>query len=646
MTPETEVYLYKGVPFSNNYIDVLKFNNVAEQNSYFASLERLKIEKMSYQRTNNSIRVPFEKDKILNYNYLSFKNKNYTDKVFYGFITNITYINPNCSEIVFEIDVFQTWQFQINYRKCYINREHQNRWNADGSPVINTIPENLDIGNEYQYVGESSNLKENLQEVQWLCLVTSLDETDYYSEKIAGVSVTGGVPQYLQCFYYPIRINNPRASASLNEDYSRGEPLYENVFLEDLMNNFRNGSNLVNKLKSIYMIDYPPFNYGIDSQNTSSSHTAIVSNAITPYKIYKDVDSNGNKSGEVIVYGLNKDYTGSYGYFNCTYQKPWERIKALTGVTESKLLMYPYSYFKVSDNRGNEKIFKNEYTGFNSDNKLEIDIRSCYGNTPKVIYNLSNYLGITEQDMLDHSLINNEPNGLTIVDDYSAAYLQGNANTMRQTIENTINQGRLTNQLVKNTGVGNIIGSFMGNMGNVVSGAGNIYSGTQAGVIAGSSAIASASGNIVGGLIGQDINEINTMAQTSLNNRMAIENDLAKRQDISNVADNVSLQGGNTFFNFLDRGRLRLFVRLYQITPEYKAVLTDYFRKYGYAIHKIKMPNIHTRKSWNYVQVTECNFTGDMPEIYMNKIKDIFNTGVTIWHTKDVGNYDLNNDEI
>ena len=30
----------------------------------------------------------------------------------------------------------------------------------------------------------------------------------------------------------------------------------------------------------------------------------------------------------------------------------------------------------------------------------------------------------------------------------------------------------------------------------------------------------------------------------------------------------------------------------------------------------------------------------------IEKIKTIFNQGVTIWHTTDVGNYSLNNDEI
>lgn len=638
MTPETEVYLYKGVPFSNNYIDVLKFNNVAEQNSYFASLEHLKIEKMSYQRTNNSIRVPFEKDRILNYNYLSFKNKNYTDKVFYGFITSINYINPNCSEIIFEIDVFQTWQFQINYRKCYVNREHQNRWNADGSPVINTVPENLDIGNEYQYVGECKPNEANKPKVQWLCLVTSLDNNDFIEGQPN--QIVGGVPEYLQIFYYPISIFLPDSEINLNGTI--------NTNLKNLILQFRNGTNLVNKLKSMYMVDFPPFNFSVYPEVQVSKHLDIQANNLGIYKVYTEIDDKGNKTGELVLYGLvDVANTGSSNLRVLNFENPFSALQRLSPVTESKLLMYPYSYFKLTDKRGTEQIYKSEYIK-NASGNLEVDINSSYGNAPRIIYSINSYLGTsyTTNKHLEHAMINSQPNALTIIDDYSSAYLQGNINTMRQTIENTINQGRLTNQLVKNTGVGNIVGGFMGNMGNVVNGAGNIYSGTQAGVVGGSGAIASASGNIVSGLVSQDITEINTRAQTSLNNRMAIENDLAKRQDISNVADNVSLQGGNTFFNFGSGLQHRLFAEVYQITPEYKAILTDYFRKYGYAIHKIKMPNIHTRKSWNYVQVTECNFTGDMPEIYMDKIKDIFNNGVTIWHNKDVGNYDLNNDEI
>ena len=60
----------------------------------------------------------------------------------------------------------------------------------------------------------------------------------------------------------------------------------------------------------------------------------------------------------------------------------------------------------------------------------------------------------------------------------------------------------------------------------------------------------------------------------------------------------------------------------------------------------VKVPNLHTRKSFNYVRTIDCNITGSIPDIYLNKIKEIFNNGVTLWHINDIGNYSANNEEL
>ena len=111
------------------------------------------------------------------------------------------------------------------------------------------------------------------------------------------------------------------------------------------------------------------------------------------------------------------------------------------------------------------------------------------------------------------------------------------------------------------------------------------------------------------------------------------------------MADNVALQGGDVYFTF--QNQYNGYCLVYkQISDEYIRVLEDFFKKFGYAYNKIETPNLHTRKSWDYIRTVDCNIKANINNESLEKIKTIFNNGVTIWHTTDVDNYSLNNDEI
>ena len=65
-------------------------------------------------------------DRIANCNYMFFYNRidGMKEKVYYCFIEQINYINPNCSEIIYSIDVLQTYLFDVTINDSYVVREH------------------------------------------------------------------------------------------------------------------------------------------------------------------------------------------------------------------------------------------------------------------------------------------------------------------------------------------------------------------------------------------------------------------------------------------------------------------------------------------------------------------------------------------
>ena len=68
------------------------------------------------------------------------------------------------------------------------------------------------------------------------------------------------------------------------------------------------------------------------------------------------------------------------------------------------------------------------------------------------------------------------------------------------------------------------------------------------------------------------------------------------------------------------------------IKEEYAKIIDKFFDQFGYQVNILKKPNIHTRSNWNYIKTKNCNFTGDIPQEYMTRIKKIFDSGITFWH--------------
>ena len=80
------------------------------------------------------------------------------------------------------------------------------------------------------------------------------------------------------------------------------------------------------------------------------------------------------------------------------------------------------------------------------------------------------------------------------------------------------------------------------------------------------------------------------------------------------------------------------------IRPEYVSIIDDFFTMFGYARHRVKVPNRHVRKYWTYTKTIGCDIHGSVPADDMNKICSIYNNGITFWTNGDnIGNYSLDN---
>lgn len=80
------------------------------------------------------------------------------------------------------------------------------------------------------------------------------------------------------------------------------------------------------------------------------------------------------------------------------------------------------------------------------------------------------------------------------------------------------------------------------------------------------------------------------------------------------------------------------------IQPHFASIIDDYFTMYGYATHRLKVPNRNVRPHWTYTKTVGCVIEGSVPCDDVRRICNIYNNGITFWKNgNEIGNYNLNN---
>lgn len=582
----SNIRLLSGVPFSNDYKNTRWFDTQSLQTTYFNNRTVVHaISQANFQRIEGQHFISVNKsiDDLWGVNYLMFQNTSYNSKWFYAFVTKIEYVQKNTTYVHFQIDVLQTWKFEMNFKPSFVIREHCKLWNSDGTPVINTVDEGLNYGSEYD-----TTFVQNYQPnggYKWLVIVTKNPIHTGVPQEITPTVI--GVPQPLTVYLLPFKDDDTIPNIFL-------EKLNVGVMLSkpsEVLTNIYKGVSAVNNVVSLYITDYT----GIPTIYSGGLITFPTnSNDIEPAQI-----PNGSD------------------YFNCLYVKKVLDFDTLTQpfgdkysgynpVKESKLLMYPYCNTILDDFKGNRVVFKNEYI---NNSQLEVIVKGSLGTSNKTSYGIKDYNfnanGLKDELSDEYALINSEPNDVPIITDMLSAYLQGNRNSLA-----------VQKASINFNGMTDAIG---GGIGAIASG----MTGNGVGVASGITGVVQGAGNTVLQLQGLE----------------------AKKQDIANTPPNITKQGSNTSYT-IGNNYNGVYVIKKQIKSEYIKKLENFFKMFGYKVNEVKTPNFHTRQNWNYIQTSSCNITGNFNNSDLNELKSVFDNGITLWHTDNVCDYSLENEVI
>lgn len=282
-----------------------------------------------------------------------YQNTNYSDKWFYAFITDMTYENNNTTRIYFNCDVWQTWQFDINFKPSFIEREMVNV--SDDIPGNNLLPEGLEMG-EITTGGTAE-----FDELEPVNIIA-------YSGKEIPVNIMGGVTTEFEQQGFTI---NGIVSSVAFIIAENGESY--NSFLHAL-------------------------------QNTGNCADFIVSTFTVPKLCVSSFMNHENKVGNFNVYAIHK---------NSHMQQP--TIKSLLSTPthldnysprNQKLRTYPYLYLGYNPSNGGSKIFR--YEDFKNGTP-SFKIISEVNPNPSVYIIPQNYRGTSGDSLCDIVSFNGYP---------------------------------------------------------------------------------------------------------------------------------------------------------------------------------------------------------------------------------------------
>lgn len=553
--PSTTVRVCQSIPLDNTYTDTILFTSKSAQESYFASKTKKVYSGLTYQRlaSNSSTWAIFLED-VADYfydcNYLCFQNGGFGNKWLYAFISDILYINENCTAITFEIDVMQTWLFDFEIKKSFIERMHV----SDDTITRNVVEEDLNFMQRYEYYkiepsglfgGTSSDLSKDYSSVVLIATSEDCDQDD----EVRGGEMIQNTYQGLKYIAFPIYQNPSACLEALNE--------------------------------------------WLKKMNESGKAGAINSISMVPATGLSMVPEDGWKYKAEVIDGVirEKSYKINYTNLDDDYVPK-----------NNKLFCWPYHFFTITTMDGQSYDFKYEdiieSDPIPGNAEMKFSFKFAFGTNPTYFMFPQYYM--KHENNIDYGVkLTGFPQCNWNFGVWENYYAQQDTNITLSLIASTLGAG--------SAGAGTAAQGLTSKAGAGVSTAVGML---QAGI-----------GAVQAGL--------STFGGLSV---------VKSQPDQSKGANNV----GGVNYNLETMDFWIIHKRLHW---GYVVKIDDYFTKFGYRVNSTGVPNLHTRKYWNYLKLDQPSVTGNMPVGDMRMIKQILSNGITFWHTTDVGNYDLNNNE-
>ena len=311
---------------------------------------------------------------------------------------------------------------------------------------------------------------------------------------------------------------------------------------------------------------------------------------------------------------------------------------------ESKILMYPYRYFVLTDYINPPLVIQPQLMHRTSEGKWRFMVKIGLSQTSK--YNLYAYRYKGDNMGNLEGIINNNPLLYPVSSNQYSSWFMSNGNSFVA----SNNLALMENDLSLRQGSEQIALDRKQNNFNAISGVGGAVASALTGNIGGAIGGAISTGFNYGmGIQQNNLNQSHLQQNTKLKEYSIETMALARVKDYLNTPRAIKTVGNDGVFA-MSNAHYKVDLLEYGMTNSRYLRIYAYFERYGYKVNKYMKPNFRSRKYYNFVKTVNCNIdSARIPHNDLIAIQEIFNSGITFWHIDNgatVKNYDVTNIEV
>lgn len=676
------------VPWNNDYRDIVKFPNRNALIQYIEDLgtENTVITGSSYAKVNQPVRVEMPFNSAIRYNYLMAMNPaNPTDvrRSYFYFITDVRYVSPSVTELVLQLDVWQSFNHGVEFGNCYVERGHigianENAFSRYGRDYL-TVPEGIDTGGEYEVV--TTRKHEVMSVFDFNYMITS---------SIRLLSDGGDVTDP----------NIEVANGGRIDDVQQGVATYILKNANDLfqlMDTLKDKPWIANGITSVRLVPDPVRWYNNRSFGTHTLDNGSTINVIAVGD--ETIGSIGGRNVKRPDFAMFTNWRTDDDILNAIPAR-YRHLK--------KFMTYPYMVVEATTWLGSPIIMKPE--AWRSRDARFGEFGSLLGGAERLTFSPKYYNSRGTEDVdgddqgefldlavhidgypsipfaADQSMFAQAQQAHSLASQFNSAdWSQQRAlrgadtayNQATNSMDSANQQLALNNANARNTtnfqNQANMSSTIMNSVGGVgqgavtgaIAGPAGIAAGAVGGLASAPFAIAGAAmeADRASGLTSIGIDHANASGRVAQNSAAYMRDsnaDLAaysangdyantiaglnaKVQDMQLAQPSVVGQIGGQTFNFV-HDIYELSCRWKMIDRAAMTTVGEYWLRYGYAVQQFATPpaSLMAMSKFTYWKLSETYLkTAPMPEMYKQTIRGIFEKGVTVWATPtDIGSID------
>lgn len=617
-----------------------------------------------------------------NANYLRFVNPTFENIEFYAFITDITYVNNSTVDITYAIDIIQTWMFDYTINPCYVDREHadidnvgDNRVNEglDTGPYVQAGLEEISdwgtttldtsffvVATEQPDGTPAVNYDYNVYAAFYCVNCESISDlntllSNYMSGATGSLSPIISITQYPSYFYDSVSGKVKDNTYTLTADQTIGfgpfalaDPVGYTIPINTLT--YRDPDLTQASLRTSVVSYGKMFESGVVRLNDSDSWIApsgtkyysdpnFVTQAGTLATEQAVTEYAPNVGSFVLAGTITRVYVSlavcnrEYLYVNISDCTPGGQTNYVP--KNNKLYCYPYNYMVFESPDGSSTTLR--YEDFKNHN-----IHQFYSTFTPFPFGESmcapvNYETVTNTYNLQNALFCKAyPTCGLATDAYKAWYAQNlhSASLCAAIIEQADTVSSLPNpeytEITDNMKWYDKLAAYIDNSAKYLE---NIGTKSYNGII---NAFKQSSESAGAGSTAIQAFAISQAPETVYQKLLAYYAHKAVPDSI------VTKANANSLLTYM--GMLNYRIYYMKIRPEYAEMIDNYFSCYGYAVKRVKRPNINSRTEWNYIKTTGCTISGNVPGDTEHLICAMYDGGLTFWHNPEhMYRYDLDN---